>query len=221
MGEKKNKIGEYLYCITSKKDAPKELNMEGIENNKVRTLFYRDLAAVVSEAPLKEYEPNKENIANHKAVALNLLKDHTVLPVAFGIVFKKMGILTSTMGRVYFVLKRSLDLIDNKIELGVKIILPKNFEELNNGKTMEELREECKTEFAKKLGKIAIQSKEGKLFSERLALNMSFLVDRNNIDKFSNTLGKLDDKYKDLKVLYTGPWPPYNFVDIRVMGRGK
>ncbi|MBU2639303.1 MAG: GvpL/GvpF family gas vesicle protein [Nanoarchaeota archaeon] len=218
---KKNKIGEYLYCITTKKDAPKEFNIKGMEDSDIRVMFYRDLAAIVSKAPLKEYEPTEENVEKHKTVALHILKDHTVLPVALGMVFKKMGILTSTMGRVYFVLKKSLNLIDNKIELGVKVILPKNFEESNNGKSIEELREECKTEFAKKLDGIAVESKEGKLFSDRLALNMSFLVDRNNIDKFSDILGKLDDKYNDLKVQYTGPWPPYNFVDVRIMSRGK
>ena len=214
-------MGEYLYCIIARKSSPKEFDIKGIEKNKVRAIFYRDLAAVVSEAPLKEYEPNEENIEKHKAVSLHLLKDYTVLPVAFGMVFRKTGILTSTMGRVYFVLKKSLNLIDNKIELGVKGILPKNFEEKNNGKTIEELREECKTEFAKKLSKIAVESKEGKLFTDRLALNMSFLVDRNKINQFSNTLGKLDDKYEYLKIQYTGPWPPYNFVDIRIMSRGK
>lgn len=214
-------MGEYLYCIIARKDVPKEFNIKGINHNDVRAIFYRDLAAIISEAPLREYEPNEENTAKHKEVALEILKDRTVLPVAFGMVFKKIGILTSTMGRVYFVLKKSLKLIDNKIELGVKVVFPKNFEELNNEKTREELRGEYKKEFIEKLCKVAVESKEGKLFSKRLALNMSFLVDRNNIDKFSEILGKLDDKYKDLKVQYTGPWPPYNFVDIRIMSRGK
>jgi len=214
-------MGEYLYCIIARKDAPKEFNIKGINHNDVRAIFYRDLAAIISEAPLKEYEPNEENTAKHKEVALEILKDRTVLPVAFGMVFKKRGILTSTMGRVYFVLKKSLKLIDNKIELGVKAIFPKNFEELNNEKTIEEFREKYKKEFIEKLGKVSVESKEGKLFSKRLALNISFLVDKNNIDKFSEILGKIDDKYKDLKIQYTGPWPPYNFVDIRIMSRGK
>lgn len=213
-------MGEYVYCIMARKDAPKAFEVKGIDCGDVSVNNYQDLAAVVSKTPIKEYEPTEENVEKHKAVELHLLKDHTVLPVAFGMVFKNSSVLINTMRKVYPVLKKSLRLIDNKIELGVKNIFPKELQNLNlNGQSKEEFREEREKEVMDVLGKIAVESKKGKLFSERLVFNRSFLVDRDKIEQFSEALGKLNEKYPSLQTKYTGPWPPYNFVDIRIMGR--
>jgi len=215
-------MAEYVYCIMAKDDAPKKLDMKGIENSEITVFRYQDLVAVMSKTPLKEYEPIEKNVEKHKAVELHLLKDHTILPVAFGMVFKSSGVLVNTMRKVYPVLKKSLRLVDNKIELGVKAIFPKEMENFNlNGMSREEFQEECENDFVDTLSKIAVESKKGKLFSERLVFNRSFLVDRDKVDEFSEVLGKLDDKYAALQTKYTGPWPPYNFIDIRVMGRGR
>lgn len=218
------KMGEYVYCIIARKEAPKTFDVKGIDDKEVRTINYNDLTAVVSEAPVKEYEPNEENIAKHKEVSLAVLKNHTVLPVAFGMVFKNKGVLTSTMRKVYALLKRNLRLIDNKIELGIKVIFPVNEEELKNllkGKTADEFRKECEKEFIETLSKAAVASNKGKLFSERLVLNRHFLVDKKRINEFSEVLGKLKDNYATLKIKYTGPWPPYNFVDIKIISKGR
>ena len=65
------------------------------------------------------------------------------------------------------------------------------------------------------------QSKELKLFSDRLVMNTAFLVDRDKIDIFSDEIEKLENKYANLKVQYSGPWPPYNFVDIQILSKRK
>lgn len=217
-------MGEYVYCIIARNKASKTFDVKGVNDKEVYMVNYNDLTAVVSEAPVKEYEPNEENIAKHKEVSLAVLKNHTVLPVAFGMVFKNRGILTSTMRKVYALLKRNLRLIDNKIELGVKAIFPVDEEGLKNllkGKTVEEFRKEYASEVVETLGKAAVESSKGKLFSEKLALNLSFLVNKDKMDEFSKTLGELNDKYPTLKIKYTGPWPPYNFVDIKIMSKGR
>lgn len=217
-------MGEYVYCIISRKEAPKTFDVKGIDDKEVYAINYNDLTAVASEAPVKEYEPNEENVAKHKKVSLAVLKDHTVLPVAFGMVFKNRGILTSTMRKLYALLRRSLRLVDDKIELGVKAIFPADEEELKNllkEKTSDAFRGECEEEFVETLSKVAVESGKGKLFSERLVLNRHFLVDRKKIDEFSEALEKLEEKYSALKIKYTGPWPPYNFVDIRIMSKGR
>jgi len=208
-------MGEYLYCIIGKKNPQENFAIKGIGNSELRCVNYRDLTAVTGETPLREYEPTEEYTEKHKEVSLHILENHTVLPVAFGMVFKRKGILLNTMRRVYPVLKRSLRLIDNKIELGVKVIVPKD-KSINK----EEVKKKCEAAFGI-LNKISVQSKLGKLFSDRLVSNMSFLVDRSKIDEFSDMVTKLEKKYKNLKVQYTGPWPPYNFVDIKIMGRGR
>lgn len=215
--------GEYVYCIISRKEAPKNFGVKGIEDNPVYGINCKDLTAVVSQAPMKEFEPTEENVEKHKRVALHVLKKCTVLPVAFGMVFKSRRILLSTMLNVYLLLKRSLMGAHNKVELGVKAIFPKgiDFETHANGKSREEFIKECEESFYSALNSLAVKSKKDKLFSEKLVYNYSFLVDRNEIEKFSGEIEKLDKKCNPLKIQYTGPWPPYNFVDIRIMSRGR
>ncbi len=199
-------MAEYLYCIMHR--APVNgFSVAGIMNESVHVLPYQDLYAITSEAPLKDYEPDDENVQKHKDVELYVLKEHTVLPVAFGMVFRTKGILINTMRNVYPILKRSLRLIDNKIELGVKAIAPK-----------EGMHEVEDKDFAP-LDKIAIEVRKGEMFSERLLFNKSFLVNRSDIERFSEEVGRIRQKYKECKIKYSGPWPPYNFVDIRIMGR--
>jgi len=195
-------MGEYVYCIIKKKKTPMNFEIKGVEDSDIYTINYNDLTAVASKAPMKEYEPTEENTEKHKQVSLHVLENHTVLPVAFGMVFKTRGVLTNTMRRVYPLLRKNFRLIDNKIELGVKTILPKNIEvfESKTGKSKEDYIKTCEEEFVNSLGKIAVQSKNGKLFSERLAFNRSFLVERDKIDGFSAELEKLNNKYNSLKI---------------------
>ena len=51
----------------------------------------------------------------------------------------------------------------------------------------------------------------------RLALTASFLVDRKDEKAFDDKVKEISRKYEDLLTFkYTGPWPPYNFVNIKL-----
>ena len=204
--------GEYLYCII-KNNGSKLGEIEGIENgSKLYTINYSDLSAVVSKAPVKEYEATEENISRQRDVLTKILENQSVVPVAFGMVFKNRKIMLNIMRQVYALLKRSLNLVDNKIELGIKIILPKE------GLDAALNKEDIVKDIVETLKKNSAQTKQNKLFSERLLLNASFLVERNKIGEFSEEVGKFGDKYSNLKIQYTGPWPAFSFVNINITG---
>ena len=74
------------------------------------------------------------------------------------------------------------------------------------------------SEILESLNKLSVKSAKGDNFSDRLLLNHSFLVEKNKFSKFSNEIAKLEEKHKDLKFVYTGPWPPYSFVNIKISG---
>lgn len=241
-------MGEYVYCIVKREAV--NVPVKGIEDGETYPIPYKDVLAIASEAPFKDYEPTEDAAKKHREVVLHVLKSHSVLPVAFGMVFKNRKILLANIRNVYHLLLRSLIGVDNKIELGVKVIFPKkteNFESEDIGeefvqqdpiqvpdeievleenvhewdeKSIEDFRQQCGADFIQVLDKIAVRSAVGRLFSDRLVLNRSFLVNRNDIDKFSAEIDKLREKYPNLKIKFTGPWPPYNFVDIRILRRG-
>jgi hypothetical protein len=205
--------GRYVYCIIKYKGEKESFGNIGFNGQEVYTIQYKDFAPVVSDAPVKKYEVNDEGVEFHRKVVENVLKDHSVLPAAYGMVFKNKKLLLIAMSAGYKVMKKAMSEVDNRVELGVKGFLPK--ESNCDGKEI------CKSDFLETLKKKSVRSKELKLFSDRLVLNVSFLVDRNKIDDFSSEVEQLGSKYPDLKVQYSGPWPPYNFVDIQILSRRR
>ncbi|MFH1239904.1 MAG: GvpL/GvpF family gas vesicle protein [Candidatus Diapherotrites archaeon] len=217
-------LGEYVYCVISSKDTPEEFNIKGMDGNPIYPLKYKLLTAIASKAVMKEYKPTDENVEIHKNVELEVMKHCSVLPVAYGMVFKSRGIVLGTVKKVYPLLWRSLKKVENKVELGIKVIVPKEKKELEkllNKKSLDEFRKECETEFIENLSEIAVSTKKDRLFSDKLVCNQSFLVEKDKVDTFTEKVGELRNKHKSLKIQYTGPWPAHNFVNIRIMGGGR
>jgi hypothetical protein len=206
--------GRYVYCIIKSKGEKKSFGNIGFGGEEVYTLEYRDFAPVVSNAAVKKYEVSDEDVELHRRVEEQVMKEHSVLPVAYGMVFKNKKLLLVAMSAGYRAMKKAMSEVDNRVELGVKVFLPKEASQWDG-------KEKCKSDFLEALKKKAVQSKELKLFSERLVLNASFLVDRDKMDDFSGEVEPLGNKYPNFKIQYSGPWPPYNFVDIHILSRRK
>src|SRR5712691_2081689 len=63
----------------------------------------------------------------------------------------------------------------------------------------------------------AIASRSNKVIGDRMIMNAAFLVDRGKADAFDKKVQEIGKRYEGkLKLTYTGPWPPYNFVTIRL-----
>ena len=124
MSEKK-----YLYCFI-KCPHEKEFAVDSIggSGNRVHTINYRDLAAVVSDASqIGELELNRENTTTHELVIDTVLKDFTVLPVGFGCITDdadqiKERVLKSNFDQLKDLLKK----MDGKVELILKALWKDN-----------------------------------------------------------------------------------------------
>jgi hypothetical protein len=47
-------------------------------------------------------------------------------------------------------------------------------------------------------------------------MNAAFLVSRDKEQAFDQRVKQIGAKHDKLTFKYTGPWPPYNFVNIRL-----
>ncbi len=207
--------GLYVYCIIRSPEENRSFGNIGFEDGEVHTLDYNDFTPVVSSSKIKEYDVDEEDIKVHKTVVEHVMREYSVLPVAYGMVFKNKKLLGVAMKTGHRAMKKAMDSVDGKVELGVKVLLPQNSKELNDN------IEECRSEIMRCLGDIAADLKSLKLFSDRLLLNTSFLVDSSKLDEFSDCVGRLAGDYSSMKVQYSGPWPPYNFVDIQILGKKR
>lgn len=64
---------------------------------------------------------------------------------------------------------------------------------------------------------VCVASRDNQPIGDKMIMNAAFLVDRNREAEFDSIVNKIAKNYgKRLKFKYTGPWPPYNFVNIRL-----
>ena len=133
--------GKYIYCII-REEKRRAFNSLGIgdRGDKVYTVNYKDLAAVVSNSPIKEYPVTRENtIAHEKVVEEVIRRGYTVLPVRFGTISEhenpEDAIKEKVLKTRYDEFKDLLKQMDGKIELGLKVLwndMDKTFYEIEN-----------------------------------------------------------------------------------------
>jgi hypothetical protein len=215
---RKGAEGKYVYCVISADGKRKNFCNSGIaDTGEVYAFPYKEFAAVVSDSPMKEYEACDENIKAHEDVVRKILdEEDTVLPVAFNMVFKDKRTLLVTMNKARKALRKAYETVDKKVELGIKAILTKDAIKEKKGNFVKNFESDLLNTLDGKFASL----KRLDLFSDRLALNIAFLVDRDKIEEFSEAIESLHTRYDSLKIQYSGPWAPYNFVDIRILGKG-
>ena len=207
-------LGKYVYCVIPYPSKEREsFGNLGFDASEVYTLDYRDLCPVVSDVTYRDYAVDEPEVEVHRNVVEQVMQEHSVIPVAYGMAFKSRKLLQIAMSAGYQAMQKALPIVDGKVELGIKVFLPKDLEPMGSAK-----REECSADFLNSLLAVSSDNKKLKLFSDRLILNSTFLVEKPGMDEFSLQVGRLQEKYHELKVQYSGPWPAYNFVDIHILG---
>ncbi len=62
----------------------------------------------------------------------------------------------------------------------------------------------------------SVASRANRPIGDRMIMNAAFLVRRDAESDFDRIVKAIGAKYDKLTFKYTGPWPPYNFVNIRL-----
>jgi hypothetical protein len=63
---------------------------------------------------------------------------------------------------------------------------------------------------------VSVASRANKPIGDRMIMNAAFLVTRDREAAFDARVKEIGARYGRLTFKYTGPWPPYNFVNIRL-----
>ena len=63
---------------------------------------------------------------------------------------------------------------------------------------------------------VSVASRSNKPIGDRMIMNAAFLVARDTENAFDARVKEIGSRYDKLTFKYTGPWPPYNFVNIRL-----
>jgi hypothetical protein len=95
------------------------------------------------------------------------------------------------------------------------------FARMQLGRLVEQAMSEKSDSFVREiydhLRDCAIASRHNKPIGDKMILNAAFLVERSKATAFDQRVQEIAQRYDGkLRFLYTGPWPPYNFVNIRL-----
>jgi hypothetical protein len=122
MVDHNEKSGKYIYCIIQAKE-PRQFTRLGIgeRGDVVHTIHYNNLAAVVSDSPMQEYDSTRRNVMAHTLVLEEVMKEHTLLPVRFGTIAPDQDSLhDKLLKRRFGELNGLLQSMEGLTELGVK-----------------------------------------------------------------------------------------------------
>jgi len=81
---------------------------------------------------------------------------------------------------------------------------------------LQERSEKLVSEIVGTLSGVCVASRTNKPNGDKMILNGAFLVSRDREPDFDAAVKEIDARYENLIFKYTGPWPPYNFVNIRL-----
>jgi hypothetical protein len=241
--------GKYVYCVI-RSSKPLQFGLSTIagEVGGVHTVNYRDLAAVVSDVPIGPLDSTRDNVLAHERVNEIVMRDHTVIPMSFGTIFKTREDALELLRSAHDAFEDVLSKMQNKLEFGLKVLWDRDAviaEIEEEDEAIRRLRNEIasqkgSTYFARmqygrlidtalqgrseryvsgilaELRAAAIAARINKPIGEKMILNGAFLVSRDSEGAFDQCIKQVASQHEKLTFRYTGPWPPYNFVNIRL-----
>ena len=72
------------------------------------------------------------------------------------------------------------------------------------------------TEFLQRLRDVSVASRVNRAIGDKMIMNAAFLISRDQETAFDAKVKSIASRFDKLTFKYTGPWPPYNFVNIRL-----
>ncbi|MBS2014921.1 MAG: GvpL/GvpF family gas vesicle protein [Deltaproteobacteria bacterium] len=241
--------GKYVYCVIYG-DKPLSFGPLGIgsEPADVHTVNYKDIAAVVSDTAIAVHEPTRANVLAHERVNETVMRDHTVIPMSFGTVFKTREDIHELLRSAYEAFKDVLVKMEDKLEFGLKVLWDRDliikelesdnedirrlkgeitsqkgstyFARMQYGRlvdaALQQRSEKYVQDIFEALRPVSVASRANKPIGDRMIMNAAFLVRRDKEEDFDAVVKRIGATHDKLTFKYTGPWPPYNFVNIRL-----
>jgi hypothetical protein len=238
-----------VYCIIQSGDSL-QFGAAGIgdEPAEVYTINYRDLAAVVSDVPIGVLDSTRENVLSHERVNETVMRDHTVIPMSFGTIFKTREDTVELLRSAYDAFGDVLSKMQNKLEFGLKILWEREpiireieeddedirrlkdeigsqkgstyFARMQYGRAIDQAlqarSERYVSDILERLRDVSVASRINRPIGDKMIMNAAFLISRDRETAFDMRVKAIAAEHDKLTFKYTGPWPPYNFVNIRL-----
>ena len=112
--------GKLFYAVILT-DSPVDFGSIGLDNQRVFSVNYKDIAALVSDYPrVNTIKLLRKNIAPYHGVIQESVKRFTTIPAKFAQIARDSGEVSIALQRNYGKIRRELERLEEKVEMGVK-----------------------------------------------------------------------------------------------------
>lgn len=238
---------KYVYGLTRDIESIEDLPA-GLGGMKVYPVFFGGIAAWVSDLGAASLPGNAQNALVHQSVVEEAFRRSTsLIPCRFGALFADEEEVRSLLKRHRARLEGELSRLEGRLEVSIRAIfngsdLPGSMGH-SQPRAPEGLTEAARYLLGKKQRFDAVKELSGKAeqFNQELneatapfwaevrvqkrpidpglLLSLYYLVDGEKLSAFKCAYQQFKGKWPSLKLLYTGPWPPYSFADFNLRDR--
>jgi hypothetical protein len=192
--------GLYLYAVCRSRSRQEK---DGSGADALIRVRFRDLEALVRPVPYAVPDLGDARLSEHQRVVETMMRRRTVLPAPLGLVFRGRRAVLQFIEDQYIALDEGLAFLDGAWEMRLHILGASDEPQLRDeaARLYSELRNLARAA-------IPLPAEEGRL------LSAAFLVDRSEWILF---LEQAEDVAVANGLIFdlTGPWPPYDFVNVR------
>jgi Gas vesicle synthesis protein GvpL/GvpF len=181
----------------------------------LRALSCDGLTAFVGPAEFAEVTPDV--LWRHEEVVESLMEQRDLLPVRFGTVMSDEGAAMRAVGERREQLEAALARVRGAVELAVRVVRVDGEDDPRprgvsghaymRAKAGEQAAAQALNE------PLSALARESLVHSGPELLRAAYLLDRGAVERFVGVVRRLQSAHPELRILCTGPWPPYSFVE--------
>jgi hypothetical protein len=188
----------------------------------VYLIEHGDLAAVASDVPGAALDPTRERVLAHDRVNHAVMRDRTIIPMSFGTVCRSREDVVRLLRAAHAAFSDVLQTMEGRVEYGFKVLQRPDamIDRLPPGTPsdgdLERRAQRHLDDGLQRLRDVSVASRVNAPLGDLMILNAAFLVRRDGEHAFVSRAKEIARRFPHLVFKYTGPWPPYNFVNIRL-----
>jgi hypothetical protein len=213
----------YAYGICEPAVAAPSLRRRGLCGATLRTLERNGLAVVYSRHRSLRPRPIPELVLAHERVVEAIMAGGAMLPLRFGTQLEHEDALAAVLSERRDELLRSLERVRGKAELGLRMIPERPepgsgaIEPTGRGYLLARVRAQRRYEDAirdvyEPLAALSVANRIRRSPRPPAILVATYLVDARRVATFRLRADELAQRQAAMRVMVTGPWPPYTFA---------